>query len=53
MGDDVAVIATKEQIVIKKVAKPKFNLAEMVARLPKGYKAKEESFGPPVGKEAW
>ncbi len=53
VGDDVAVIVSKEQIVIKKVVKSKFNLAEMVARMPKDYKAKEESFGPPAGKEAW
>jgi antitoxin MazE len=53
VGDDVAVTVSEERIVIKKVAKPKFDLADMVARMPKNYKAKEESFGPPVGREAW
>ena len=51
VDDDVEVVAGKEQIVIKKVVRPNFDLAEMVARMPKNYKAKEESFGKPVGKE--
>jgi len=33
--------------------RPKFDLAEMIARMPADYKVTEESFGPPVGKEAW
>ena len=51
VDDDVEVVAGKDQIVIKKVARPKFVLAEMVARMPKDYRANEESFGKPVGKE--
>jgi antitoxin MazE len=51
VGDDVEVVVGKEQIVIKKAAKKKFDLAEMVARMPKYYKVKEESFGRPVGRE--
>jgi len=51
VGDNVEVVAGKEQIVIKKVAKQRFDLAEMVARMPKDYKVMEESFGRPVGKE--
>lgn len=31
----------------------KFDLAEMVARMPSDYQASEESFGEPVGKEEW
>ncbi len=53
VGDDVEVIVGKEQITIKKVAKPKFDLAEMVTRMPANYKVKEESFGRSVGKETW
>ena len=53
IGDDVEVIVGEEQITIKKVAKPKFNLAEMVARMPRDYKVQEESFGKPVGLEEW
>ena len=51
VGDDVEVVVSKEQIVIKKVARQKFDLTEMIARMPKNYKAKEESFGKPVGRE--
>lgn len=51
VGDDVEVVAGKGQIVIRRVPKQRFNLAEMVSRMPKGYKVKEESFGRPVGKE--
>jgi antitoxin component of MazEF toxin-antitoxin module len=31
----------------------KFDLAEMVARMPPDYQVGEESFGEPVGKEEW
>lgn len=53
VGDDVELIAREEQILIKKVSRPKYDLAEMVSRMPRRYKAKEESFGKPVGKEEW
>ena len=32
---------------------PKYDLVELVARIPESYKAEEVSFGPPVGKEEW
>ena len=51
IGDDVEVIVSDEQITIKKVAKPKFDLAEMVARMQRDYQAREDSFGKPVGRE--
>ena len=31
----------------------KFDLAEMISRMPSDYQASEESFGGPVGKEEW
>ena len=31
----------------------KFDLAELVSRMPADYQANEESFGEPVGKEEW
>jgi len=31
----------------------KFDLAEMVSRMPADYQASEEDFGEPVGKEEW
>lgn len=31
----------------------KFDLAELVSRMPADYQVSEESFGEPVGKEEW
>jgi len=53
VGDEVEVIPQEGQITIKKISRRKFDLAEMVSRMPRHYKAREESFGEPVGKEAW
>jgi antitoxin MazE len=53
VGDEVEVIPQEGQIIIKKIPGRKFDLAEMVSRMPRGYKAREESFGRPVGKEEW
>jgi len=53
VGEDVEIVVGERQILIKKVRRPKFDLAEMVARIPKGYKPKEVDFGPAVGKEEW
>jgi antitoxin MazE len=53
IGDDVEIIVGEEEITIKKVVRPKFDLAEMVTRMPRNYKPKEESFGKSVGREEW
>jgi antitoxin MazE len=53
LGDDVEVIPQQGQIIIKKVSKPKFDLAEMVSRMPRDYEVREESFGKPMGREEW
>lgn len=53
VGDDVEVTAGEEEILIKKVSRPKFDLAEMVSRMPRRYKVREESFGKRAGKEEW
>jgi antitoxin MazE len=53
VGDDVEVIPQEGQIIIKKISKRKFDLAEMVSRMPRNYKAREVSFGKPVGREEW
>ncbi|MBK9313552.1 MAG: transcriptional regulator/antitoxin, MazE [Acidobacteria bacterium] len=52
VGDDVDVIASENEIVIRKKEKT-FSLEELVSRMPKDYRTKEESFGPPVGREEW
>ena len=53
VGDDVEIVVAAHQITVKKVRRTKFDLADLVSRIPKGYKAKEVGFGPPVGKEDW
>ncbi len=55
VGDEVEIAVSAGEIVVKKikVSKPKFDLAELVARTPKGYKPHEEWMGPRVGKEEW
>lgn len=34
-------------------SRPKFDLADMIARMPAGYQVVEADFGRPVGKEVW
>ena len=53
VGEEVEIAVTNHQIIVKKTARPKYDLAELVARIPKGYKAKEVDWGRPVGKEEW
>lgn len=53
VGDDVEIIVAEHQITVKKAAGSKYDIAELVARIPKGYRAKEVDFGPPVGREEW
>ena len=53
VGDDVEIVVGDGQIVVKKVDRPKYDLAELVSRIPEGMKIGEVDFGPPVGKEAW
>lgn len=55
VGDEVEIVVSDRQILLKKTAKskPKYDIRELVSRIPKGYKTKEVSFGPAVGKEEW
>ena len=55
VGDEVEIVVGEQQILVKKAArsKPKYDIRELVARIPKGYRQKEVPFGPAVGKEEW
>lgn len=53
VGDDVEILVGKEEIHLRRKTRPKFILAEMVARMPKNYQAQEDTFGQPVGREEW
>ncbi|MBW2054441.1 MAG: AbrB/MazE/SpoVT family DNA-binding domain-containing protein [Deltaproteobacteria bacterium] len=55
VGDEVD-ISVKDGIMIVTPAKRirgRHNLKDLVARIPKNYKADEVNWGEPVGKEAW
>ena len=51
IGDDAQNVAGEEHTAIGMNAEPKFDLAEMVKRMPYDYHAQEDSFGKPVGLE--
>ncbi|MEK6299590.1 MAG: AbrB/MazE/SpoVT family DNA-binding domain-containing protein [Acidobacteriota bacterium] len=53
VGDEVEILVDDHQILVKKVLRVKYNLAELVSRIPRSVKVKEVNFGPPVGKEEW
>jgi antitoxin MazE len=55
VGDDVDVAVRDGAIVITPVKhlRGKANLRKLVAKIPKGYKAKEIDWGDPVGREVW
>jgi antitoxin component of MazEF toxin-antitoxin module len=58
LADDVRLPENARVYVIVQDAEPdvsgkKFDLAEMVSRMPPDYEVSEESFGEPVGKEEW
>jgi antitoxin MazE len=52
IGDAVQIIVSNCQITVKKTDS-KYDLAELIARIPKGYKSTEVNFGLPIGKEEW
>ena len=55
IGDEVNVEVRKGRIIIEPVSKlrGKYTLEELVAKLPKNYRAEEAAWGQPVGKEVW
>jgi antitoxin MazE len=53
VGDEVEIIVDDHQILVRKVPSAKYDLDDLVSRIPKGFKAKEVNFGSPVGKEEW
>ena len=53
VGDAVEIVVGDHQITAKKVARSRFDLKELVSRIPEDYKVEEVDFGSPVGKEEW
>jgi len=53
VGDEVELSVEEGQIIVRKVRRKKFDLKELVAQMPRRYKAREEDWGKPSGKEEW
>lgn len=53
VGDEVEIVVGEHQLTVRKVERPRYDLAELVRQIPKDYESREESFGPPVGREEW
>ncbi len=55
IGDEVNVVVQKNMIILKPAhrVRGKYDLKNLVARMPKHYKPKEEDWGLPTGKEVW
>jgi antitoxin MazE len=55
VGDEVRVSVRGRKIIIEPVEKvrSKYDLKELVARMPKNYRVEEVEWGAPVGKEEW
>jgi antitoxin MazE len=55
VGDAVEVAAREGALIVTPVRRVRggHDLRELVRRVPKGYKAKELDWGPPVGGEVW
>ena len=55
VGDEVRVSVRGRKIIIEPVEKVrgKYDLKELVSRMPKNYRVEEVEWGAPVGKEAW
>lgn len=55
VGDEVSISVRGRKIVIEPVVKVrgKYDLKELVSRMPKNYQVEEVDWGLPVGKEQW
>jgi len=55
IGDDVDVSVRGGRIIVQPLTKVRgrYNLKDLVAKIPKGFRAEEVDWGSPEGKEAW
>lgn len=55
VGDEVKVSVRAGRIIVEPATKVRgrYKLKNLLARIPKGYRAEEVDWGSPVGKEAW
>lgn len=53
VGDELEVVARTNEIVLRGRGPRKYNLAKLVAALPRDYQCGELPVGSPIGKEIW
>lgn len=55
VGDEVNVSVRAGRIIVEPVTKVRgrYKLKDLMAKIPKGYRAEEIDWGAPVGKEVW
>jgi len=55
IGDDVNIAAKNGALIVTPVLKSrkKYNLKDLVEKIPKGHQVKETDWGEPVGNEVW
>ncbi len=55
VGDEVNVSAQKGWIIVEPVTKVRgrYDLKELVSKMPQEYQAEELDWGEPIGKEVW
>lgn len=52
-GDRLSVSAGRDGAVTIRLARPKYRLADLVAKITPGNRHSETDWGKPVGREAW
>ena len=55
VGDQVNISVKKGQIIVEPVTKVrgKYDLRELVSKMPQNYQVEELDWGKPIGKEVW
>ena len=55
VGDEVKISVQRGRIIVEPTSnvRGRYSLKKLVSRIPKGQRAEELEWGPPVGKEAW
>jgi len=53
VGDELELTVQDQQILLRKVRKPKYDLATLFEQSLSDYRPTEMEWGPPVGREEW
>jgi antitoxin MazE len=55
VGDEVTVAVKNGTLIVTpvRINRKKYNLQDLVAKIPKGSRSKETDWGKPVGNEVW